>query len=258
MTSAWNTSLYDSQHSYVWKYGEEVLELLAPQPGELILDLGAGTGHLTVRIAAAGSAVIGLDASAAMVERARQSYPEIEFVLGNATDFSFPQPFDAVFSNAVLHWIKQPDAVAACVARALKPGGRFVMEFGGKGNVANIVAALEGARSSFGFKAGPDVNPWYYPSISKHAAVLEANGLEVTYARLFDRPVALEGGKAGLRGWIEMFASAFTADVPDESREAFLQEVERLARPQGYRDSGWVADYRRLRIVAIKIDLVKK
>ena len=137
----WNANLYEQKHAFVWQYGTEVLKILAPQPGERILDLGCGTAQLTAQIAAAGAHVIGLDSSPAMIEQARSNYPELQFELADARDFHFAEPFDAVFSNAVLHWISAADRVARSLFLALKPGGRFVAEFGGRGCVREIRAA---------------------------------------------------------------------------------------------------------------------
>ena len=129
----WNTALYDGKNAFVWKYGRGVVELLAPKPGERILDLGCGTGHLTNQIGAAGAEVIGLDKSQPMIEEARRLYPDLRFEIADATDFHLAQPFDAVFSNAAIHWMKDQTAVARCIWEALRQGGRFVAEFGGKG-----------------------------------------------------------------------------------------------------------------------------
>src|SRR5690242_15677096 len=123
----WDAALYDDKHAFVWKQAASLLELLAPQPGERVLDLGCGTGQL----AAAGAEVVGLDHSPAMVEQARRLYPQLRFELGDARRFAFAKPFDAVFSNAALHWVREPEAAIACIRDALKPGGRFVAEFGG-------------------------------------------------------------------------------------------------------------------------------
>src|SRR5262245_22336955 len=141
----WDAGLYDGRHAFVWRHGASLVELLAPKPGERVLDLGCGTGHLTARIAEAGAVAVGLDGSAEMLKQARAAYPQLEFVQADARDFRFDEPFDAVFSNAVLHWINEPAAVIRCVRDALKPGGRFVAEFGGRGNVRAVVAALQAA-----------------------------------------------------------------------------------------------------------------
>jgi trans-aconitate 2-methyltransferase len=224
-----------------------LLDLLAPQPGERVLDLGCGTGHLTAQIAAAGADTTGIDRSPAMIEQARQSYPGLRFEAADARNFSFSEPFDAVFSNAVLHWVREADLAVACVHRALKPGGRFVAEFGGKDNVQALIAGL--ARACRAVGAGGFESPWYFPSIGAYTALLEAAGLEVTYASLFERPTPLEGAQ-GMRHWVEMFAGELLERIGPERREEFFRGVENELRPILYRDGAWYADYRRLRIAA--------
>ncbi len=250
-TNKWDTGLYDEKHSFVWKHGVSLIELLAPGPGERILDLGCGTGHLTAQIAEAGSEVVGIDSSPQMVEEATRLYPRIRFEVADARDFALDDAFDAVFSNAVLHWVKEPEKAIDCVRRALKSGGRFVAEFGGRGNVKTIVSSLDAASRSVGLGAWE--HPWYYPGIGAYAPLLERAGLEVTHAFLFDRPTLLEG-EEGLRHWVEMFAGSLLERVPPDEREGFLRHVEDFARPTLYRDGKWFADYRRLRIVARRAD----
>ena len=247
----WDTRLYDEKHSFVWKHGASLIELLSPRPGERILDLGCGTGHLTAQIAAAGAEVVGIDASTPMVEEARRLYPTIPFTIADARDFAFDNPFDAVFSNAVLHWVKEPEKAIACVKRALKPGGRFVAEFGGRGNVQTFVSALDTASRAIGLGAWE--HPWFFPGIGTYTPLLEQDGLEVTHAFLFDRPTLLEG-ETGLRDFVEMFAGGLLDRVPPAERERFFQHVEHAARPTLYRDGKWFADYRRLRVVARRAD----
>ncbi len=170
-TTPWNTSLYDDKHSFVWKHGAALLDLLVPKPGERIIDLGCGTGHLTTKIAEAGAEVVGIDSSSEMVAEARSLYPNIRFEIADARDFAFAEPFDGVFSNAVLHWVKEPEKAIACVQEALKPGGRFVAEFGGRGNVKAIVSALDAASRAIGLGAWE--HPWYYPGVGEYAPLLE-------------------------------------------------------------------------------------
>jgi trans-aconitate methyltransferase len=244
----WNAGLYDGQHAFVWQHGESLVELLQPSVGERILDLGCGTGHLMARIAEAGAEVIGLDSSAAMLEQARAAYPALSFVQGDARAFAFDQPFDAVFSNAVLHWITQPESVIRCVCAALRPGGRFVAELGGRGNVKAIVAALRVAAERLGLSL--KLPEWYFPGVAEYAALLEATGLEVRLALLFDRPTPLQGTD-GLRAWVRMFAGSAVANVPERCEE-FLNAMEEAARPVLFRDGVWHADYRRLRVVAVR------
>jgi trans-aconitate methyltransferase len=243
----WDADLYDDKHAFVWKYGASLVDLLAPGAGERILDLGCGTGHLTARIAELGAEVVGIDSSPEMIEEARRLFPDIRFEVADARDFGFDQPFDAVFSNAVLHWVKPPEQAVACVARALGPGGRFVAEFGGQGNVRAVIAALIAAARAIGL--GDWEPPWYYPSIGEYAPLLERAGLEVSTAALFDRPTPLDG-EDGLRHWTEMFARDLVGRVAPVDRDRFFRHLEDAARPGLHRDGTWFADYRRLRVVA--------
>lgn len=229
MERVWDAQRYQSQNAFVWQFGEAVIDLLDPQKGERILDLGCGSGQLTAKIAERGADVVGIDASTEMIAQARVNFPALDFRTGDATSFALSEPVDAVFSNAVLHWVQDQAAAIERVWLALKPGGRFVAEFGGKGNTRTILEA-----------AG--VNPWYFPSIGEYAPLLERQGFEVRFATLFDRPTQLEG-ENGLEDWLVMFGAALTKDP--------RALAERL-RSKMYRNGVWTVDYRRLRILAIK------
>ena len=186
----WNSSLYDQKHSFVFKYGEEVLALLNPKRGERILDVGCGTGHLTKLIAEMGAEVVGIDSSPEMIEAARTAWPDINFVLADAADFSFTEPFDAVFSNAALHWVTEAERAVVCMAQSVKQGGRVVVELGGKGNIAAITTAVrEAIWEVLDVKVE---HGRYYPSVSEYSGLLERHGLFVrravpTPARLLDQ-----------------------------------------------------------------------
>jgi trans-aconitate methyltransferase len=250
----WNGDQYDAKHSYVPRYGADVVELLEPREGERILDLGCGTGRLTAEIAATGARVVGLDAAPGMIEKARAEYPGLEFVLADAVTFAFDAPFDAVFSNAALHWIEAASqgAVVTKITAALKPGGRFVAELGGKGNVQMLVVAMRAALEELDIASPINPSQWFFPSIGEYASIVEANGLEVRSATLFDRPTRLDAGADGIREWIAMFGADFAALVPSDRSDAFVRAVERRLRPTLYHDGAWYADYRRLRILAMK------
>lgn len=245
MTNTWDTALYENHHAFVWQYGEELLQLLSPKAGESILDLGCGTGQLTAQLAQAGAAVSGIDADAAMIAKARLNYPDLLFEQADAQSFQVNEPLDAVFSNAVLHWIKEPDAIIECVYQALRPGGRLVAEFGGKGNVQAITQALAKAHPTY-------VSPWYFPSVAEYATRLEQQGFEVVFASLHNRPTPLEGHEAGLANWLRMFADGLLGNLTPEQQRQIIASVEQQLRPTLYRDGVWVADYRRLRVLAVK------
>jgi trans-aconitate methyltransferase len=245
----WDAGLYDDKHSFVWKLAAGVLELLDAKPGERILDLGCGTGHLTARIAEAGAYVVGIDRSPEMIRQAVEKYPSLRFEVMDAREIALDGNFDAVFSNATLHWIKEPVRVIAGIKKLLSPGGRFVAEFGGKGNTRELLKAVQHAWQKLGI-AGSAPHPWYYPSLAEYAGLLEQHGFEVTYATLFDRPTPLDDGERGLRNWLEMFGSAFLEGLPEITKEPLLVEIERELRPKLFRDDQWVMDYRRLRIMA--------
>lgn len=247
-TNRWDTDSYDEGHSFVFEYGEDVVELLDPDADERILDLGCGTGHLSARIAESGAEVVGVDVSGEMIAQARETYPDCEFVQADARSFAVERSFDAVFSNAALHWISEQDAVLESVSDALVPGGRFVAELGGAGNVNAILDAVREVAADNGYDV---TNPWYFPTIGEYATKAEAHGLETQYATLFDRPTELEDGSDGLRKWLDMFGDGLLAPIPADERSDVIAAVERRLRDDHYRDGAWIADYRRLRIVAV-------
>lgn len=248
----WNANLYDNKHSFVFQYGEGVLELLDVKPGERVLDLGCGTGHLAKKIQEHGAEVIGIDASPEMIAQAKENYPELDFSVANGADFSFDEPFDAVFTNATLHWIHDADGVIKSVYKALKPGGRFVGEFGGKGNNRLMLAATETVLRKHGYVKGDFIHPWYYPSTAEYATRLEAGGFRVTFATHFDRQTLLQDGRDGMAKWFNMFGSSIFKDVPAAELLEILNEITDLLQPTNEIDSEWYADYKRLRFIAVK------
>lgn len=226
-----------------------MVDLLDPQEDERILDLGCGTGHLTNRISELGSEVVGADRSREMIAQARAAYPDCRFVRADARRLPFEGAFEAVFSNAALHWIQEQDAVLESVAASLERGGRLVAELGGTGNVSAIVDTLESELVSRGYEVH---NPWYFPSVGEYAERLERHGFEVRYATLFDRPTDLDEGADGLALWIDMFGDRLLSPVSDDEREDVVAAAEERLRDELFDDGVWVADYRRLRVVATK------
>lgn len=249
-THAWDTELYEAQHAFVWKLGQDLIELLDPKPGERILDLGCGTGQLTDKIASLGTDVLGVDSSPEMIGQARQNYPRLRFLLQDATAMQFDSEFHAIFSNAALHWILDARGAAEAMARALRRGGRLVSELGGKGNIGRIEQALEAMRARHGL--GSSARCTWFPSVGEYASILEQSGFEVRSAMLFDRPTLLEG-EQGMENWIRQFSSFSFDGIPSEAQRAAMSEVIDELRPKLFRDGQWYADYRRLRIIGVKL-----
>jgi trans-aconitate methyltransferase len=243
MTQTWSPSDYQQHAGFVPVLGASILGQLAPQPGERVLDLGCGDGALTVQIAASGASVVGIDASPEMIAAARARGLDARVV--DARALPFAREFDAVFSNAALHWIPQADDVLEGVARALRPGGRFVAEFGGHMNVASIAVAI---RAVFARHGVPYVSPWYYPTPDEYAGRLQAHGFGVRSMRLFPRPTPLP---TGMEAWLRTFGIAQRAGLDAEGASRIEAEIVELLRPSLCDTAGqWTADYVRLQVVA--------
>jgi trans-aconitate methyltransferase len=245
MTQRWNPKCYATSARFVAELGEPLVGLLAPKAGERILDLGCGDGALTEKLAATGATVVGVDASPEMVAAARARGLDARVMDGQSLDFD--REFDAVLSNAALHWMRQSDAVLKGVRRALKPGGRLVAEFGGAGNVASVAEALIETLSRRDID-GRALVPWYYPTPEQYRRLLEANGFAVDSIELIPRPTPIPGE---LADWLDTFAGSFLSAVPMSERDAVKREVaERLAPKLRDRSGKWILDYVRLRVVA--------
>ncbi len=243
MSKEWNATAYDESFQTIWKLGSGLADLLDAQPGERILDVGCGTGHLTASIARRGAEVTGIDSSADMIAQARANYPGLRFEVVGAADFVSAEPFDAVFSNAALHWMKPPEPVVESISRALRPGGRLAAEMGGYGNIAAVV---EGLRKVLGTERVAELSPWYFPSIGEYARLLERHQMLVRTAALFDRPTPFEG-EGGLREWMNMFGGMFPLTASQ------FDGLAGMLRPKLFRDGVWQIDYVRLRLTAVRI-----
>lgn len=248
----WNPVLYDNKHDFVFKFGEEIIKLLDPKKNETILDIGCGTGDLTKKISELCEKVTGIDNSIEMIQTAQNKYPEISFIHADAKDFQFDNKFDAIFSNAVLHWIPQADITIQNANRHLKTGGRYVVEFGGKGCNYCIINTLKEQLDKEGFDYPSLENMLYYPSISEYSTILENNGFEVNLALLFDRPTELKGGINGLHDFIEMFLNWLFVHVSDSKKQTIIERTFEILKPQIFNGTSWIADYRRIRIMAYK------
>jgi trans-aconitate methyltransferase len=250
--TSWNPNLYDDKHGFVFKYGEDLVDLLKPQASERILDLGCGTGYLASIIANSGADVVGIDNSIEMITKAKTEYPQLEFQVQSATSFYFEEHFNAIFSNAVLHWIQDKEKVIDCMYRNLKKSGRLVLEMGGRHNVDLIINTLHKCLRKYGFGKNTSVQLWYFPSLSEYATFLESRGFTVTYAVLYNRETKLNDPKNGIKDWIKMFAGAYLQGIDEEVIDAMLDEVQESLKPVLFQNGNWYADYKRLRMIAFK------
>jgi trans-aconitate methyltransferase len=249
MKQTWNATEYALNGRFVADLAGGVMDLLDPRPGELILDLGCGDGALTAKIAAAGAVVKGIDSSESMVTAARAL--GIDAQVASADTLDFDHEFDAVFSNAALHWMRNQDTVLAGVHRALKPGGRFVAEMGGHGNIAAIQVALLAVFAKHGIDAA-QTEQNYFPTPASYESRLRHHGFDVHYIELIPRPTPLP--ESGMRGWLETFRRGLFEQLPEAEREAALTETVRLLKPVLCDELGkWMADYVRLRFLAVAI-----
>jgi trans-aconitate methyltransferase len=246
-TQTWDPVSYAKNARFVSDLGAPVLELLAPQAGERILDLGCGDGVLTKKLADLGCEVVAVDSSAAQVEAARKL--GLEAYVMNGEELPYREEFDAVFSNAVLHWIQRADLMIEGVYRSLRPGGRFVAESGGHGCVDKIRTALVQALERRGVDGESRV-PWYFPTPGDYATRLERVRFRVNSIALIPRPTPLPGD---IIKWLETFGHSFLDGLSGQERDEYLQEVRAALEPQLLNSDGvWVADYVRLRFSATK------
>jgi SAM-dependent methyltransferase len=269
----WDVTAYETTFHHVTEYGRSIArDVLAPQAGERVLDVGCGPGELSAFIHSLGATVVGIDADAGMIARARERYmPDssvavaqpapalrggasigLRFEQADGQNFSFATepPFDAVFSNAALHWMTKPEQVIACVQRALRPGGRFVAEMGGGHNVATVLGSVRVARRELGLGEPP--SPWFYPSVAEYATLLEQGGFFVRRIECFERPTPQEPGEDGLARWLAMYGGALLSDLDESARAATVAKAVALAQPLLYSHGRWVIDYVRLRFVALR------
>lgn len=247
MNQVWNSDMYARDARFVSELATPVVELLRPKPGERILNLGCGDGALTRQLQDFGCNVVGVDSSPDMVRAAVNLGLNARLVDGE--ELNFEDEFDAVFSNAVLHWMIRCDDVIAGVYRALKPGGRFVGEFGGHGNIATVISglslALENRQLTF-----DEINPWYFPTPDEYGARLESHSLKVHSCQLIPRPTPLS---TDLISWLKVFASKFLSAIPVHEQESFLRQISRHCETDLLDSTGrWNVDYVRLRFYATK------
>lgn len=250
MNIQWDAEKYTDKFSFVYQYGNGVLELLDIDKNMVILDVGCGNGALTKKLSEICAKAIGIDASEELLETARKHYPELEFIHADATNFVLNEKVDAIFSNAVFHWIereKQSDLLH-CIHSALKDNGQLVFEFGGYGNNRCIHLALENIFENHHIKYKM---PFYFPTIGQYAGLLEQSGFKVLSMSLFDRMTALKGSN-GLEDWIKMFIKKPFEGVPEEEKNTIIKQAADILKSNLFHDGVWYADYVRIRGKAMK------
>lgn len=243
----WSPRDYNESAKFVSELGLPVIDWLSPVRGESVLDLGCGDGTLALKLSGMGCEVTGVDSSAEMIEAAKSLGLNASVCDGH--ELPFIGEFDAVFSNAALHWMTRPESVIAGVWAALRPGGRFVGEFGGKGNVATIIGVMEGELAAAGVSSP---SPWFFPDPEQYEEMLNDAGFDVRHITLFSRPTRLPGD---MGGWLRTFAQPYTSQLPESEREAFIATVVEKLKPELCDDqNNWTADYVRIRFAAVKTD----
>jgi len=245
-TNQWNPKEYNKHTAFVSQLALPVVELLNPQKGERILDAGCGDGTLAVEIEKYGAKVVGVDMSSEMIEACKAK--GIEAYVGSIIALPYVNEFDAVFSNAMLHWVHDAEGAIDNIAKTLKKGGRFVAEYGGEGNANYIVSAMKEVFSKHP-EFGVFQNPWYFPSDEEYKSLLESSGFEVKYIALIPRPTPMDD----IVYWLDIFANGITEHLNKEQFEVFKSECRDILVNTIYsEDEGWILDYVRLRVEAVK------
>jgi len=246
-TNHWNPENYNKHTSFVSALAMPVVDLLDPKEGEHILDIGCGDGTLAIEIERRGAKVVGVDMSAEMIEVCKSR--GIEAYVGSVTALEYTDAFDAVFSNAMLHWVKDAKGAVQNIAKVLKVGGRFVCEFGAEGNAYHLVSAMEEVFTNHP-EFGDFNNPWYFPSVETYTELLESEGFNVEYIEIIPRPTPMDD----ISNWLDIFANGVTSHLSVTQYEVFKKETTNILKSKIYtEEEGWMLDYKRLRVKAIKI-----
>ena len=246
-TNQWNPNTYNKHTAFVSQLALPVVDLLDPKEGEKILDVGCGEGTLAVEIETRGAKVIGVDMSPEMIEQCQAK--DIEAYVGSVISLPYDEEFDSVFSNAMLHWVKDSKSAVQNIAKSLKNGGCFVCEFGGKGNAYTLVSAMQEV-----FEKHPEFgefdNPWYFPSVEEYTTLLESEGFKVEYMKIIPRATPMDD----ISNWLDIFANGVTKHLSKEQFEIFKEECRAILKETIYsQEEGWMLDYKRLRVRAVKI-----
>ena len=245
--SEWNATMYDNKHDFVAEYGKGLLEYIPQNEKQSILDLGCGTGTLTVQLNNLAKTVIGVDQSESMIKKAQEQYPNINFLICDTLSLPFENQFDVIFSNAVFHWIKDHETLLDNINKVLKPKGLLVCEFGASGNVATIENAFIKVCHDLGYEYKPKFN---FPTTKHFADLLKKKGFIIDKIYDYDRPTPLKDHEKGLENWMRQFFASELEEMSKDIQSKIIKEVETLTKDKLWKENEWIADYRRLRVIA--------
>ena len=243
----WDSKLYDQSQSFVSEYGTELISFIPQNKQQHILDLGCGTGDLSYKLSKISSHVVGVDGSEVMIAKAKEKFPHLHFKVMDACNMQWKNIFDVVFSNAVFHWISDQSTLLAGVHAALKDGGRLVCEFGGSGNIAQIEDAYSNVLQARGIEYK---SPFYFPAVEEYSVLLNSSGFSIDKIYDYDRPTPLPDGKAGLRRWMMQFFDGSLSQFKKNEQQYIFGEVEKTLKKDLFDGTKWLADYRRIRVIA--------
>lgn len=241
----WNSTLYDKSQSFVSEYGSDLISLIPKDKKQCILDLGCGTGDLTQKLSEISENVIGIDGSKDMVAAAKLKYPHIHFEEMDACNLAWKNKFDVVFSNAVFHWISDQMQLLKGIHATLKDGGMLICEFGANGNISQIESAYQSVVTSY-------QSPFYFPTTKRYSTLIEEIGFDLEKAYDYDRPTPLPDGKDGLKNWMKQFFAGNLSTYNKTEQEEILENVQQMLEGKMFDGTKWIADYRRIRVVAHK------
>jgi len=245
----WNTTLYQNKHDFVAEYGKALLEHIADDKTQAILDVGCGTGELTHELSQKANTVIGIDYSESMIQMAKEKHPKIEFHVMDACNLTWQNHFDVVFSNAVFHWIEDQSKLLGSIYRALKYDGKLICEFGAHGCVDKIRTTFQRVLKTYGHS---DFLRFYFPKTQEYSKLLNQVGFKIEMITDFDRPTVLKDGKFGLRNWLKQFYSADLSNFNESQQNDIFEKIEDSLYSDLWDGKQWIADYRRIRVVALR------
>ncbi len=246
----WDAKLYGKIISTTPFNQTDPLAQLSIQPDEKILDFGCGTGELTRKIALQGGRVVGIDPSAEMIAVAREQFSDIEFYNCDVREFNSSEKFDKIFSNDVLHWIKQPQPTLKKLYDLLRDNGKFVAEFAGQGNISKIQQLLHKLLEEYGYDP-QELDPWYFPSIEQYKTELEKAGFKVLSIDNFKKTAELPGAE-GFRLWMSLFSNKILSPLEDNQRRSLINRLEASLKSTHFKNNRWYLDYRRIKFIAEK------